>query len=98
MMNTGKIGVAMTTYNRREVALNAIDKWRSYMPDNSIIIIVDDGSTTPFPNATFRFARNKGIAVAKTSALNCLLMQDVNTFFWLMMIFGLSRLIGGVHI
>lgn len=73
MMNTGKIGVAMTTYNRREVALNAIDKWRSYMPDNSIIIIVDDGSTTPFPNATFRFARNKGIAVAKNKCLELLI-------------------------
>jgi glycosyltransferase involved in cell wall biosynthesis len=67
-----KIGVAVTTKNRRSIALKCVEQWRNFLPDGAKFIVVDDNSDEPFPDADFRFERNAGIAVAKNKCIELL--------------------------
>ena len=74
-----KIGIGITTRNRREVAEKSIREIRKFAPKNSKIIIVDDASDLPFKGATFRFQYQAGIAKAKNKCLE--LLDDCDYLF-----------------
>ena len=63
------IGVAITTHNRRDIARDTVGKWKAMLPDGAVIVVIDDASAIPFPNADYRFNENVGIAKAKNKSL-----------------------------
>ena len=67
-----RVGVGVTTHNRRESLTEALGNIRKYLPPGAKLVVVDDASTVPAPNADFRFERNVGIAVAKNKRLELL--------------------------
>jgi GT2 family glycosyltransferase len=75
------IGVAITTHNRRDVALETVAKWKSMLPDEAVIIVVDDASVEPYPNADHRFDVNVGIAKAKNKCIELLIDKGCNELF-----------------
>jgi glycosyltransferase involved in cell wall biosynthesis len=74
-----KIGIGITTRNRRDVANDTISKIKAQSPRGSKIVIVDDASTDPFLKATFRFPFQMGIAKAKNKCLE--LLDDCDYIF-----------------
>jgi GT2 family glycosyltransferase len=75
------IGVAITTHNRRDVALDTYAKWKSMLPDDAHIVVVDDASDEPYPNADYRFDLNVGIAKAKNKCIELLIDKGCNELF-----------------
>jgi GT2 family glycosyltransferase len=75
------IGVAITTHNRRDVAVETVAKWKSMLPNGAVIIVVDDASTEPYPNADYRFNVNVGIAKAKNKCIELLIDKGCNELF-----------------
>jgi glycosyltransferase involved in cell wall biosynthesis len=73
------IGIGITTRNRREVAQDTINRIRSLAPKGSKIVIVDDASDVPYPNADYRFPFQAGIARAKNKCLE--LLRDCDYIF-----------------
>lgn len=73
------IGIAISTHNRKEMAEHTISQIKKYAPKNSRIVIVDDASVIPYPNTTYRFENNVGIATAKNKCLE--LLQDCDYIF-----------------
>lgn len=83
-----KIGIGITAHNRQEelnICLKNMDEW---LPDNSIIVVVDDASITPLNtsgifhyNIIHRFDKNVGIARAKNKCLELLQKQGCTDFF-----------------
>jgi glycosyltransferase involved in cell wall biosynthesis len=65
------IGVAITTHNRRDTALDTVAKWKALLPNGAIIVVVDDASIDPYPDADHRFDVNVGIAKAKNKCTSC---------------------------
>lgn len=76
--HTPRIGIGITTRNRADIASHSIAEIRRLTP-NAKIVIVDDASTTPFPDATYRFTENAGIARAKNKCLE--LLADCDHIF-----------------
>jgi glycosyltransferase involved in cell wall biosynthesis len=66
------IGIAVTTKNRRDIALRCVSEWEKYLPQESKFIIVDDNSDEPFLGADYRFEKNAGIAIAKNKCIELL--------------------------
>jgi glycosyltransferase involved in cell wall biosynthesis len=72
-----KIGVAITTKNRREVFNKTLLEWWGYepIPNEYRLFVVDDGSDIPFTNENgyadyyYRFEQSVGIARAKNKCL-----------------------------
>lgn len=64
-----KIAVCITTHNRYSVFKETYDNVESNLPENAKLIVVDDCSDTPVPEATYRFDKNVGVAVAKNKCL-----------------------------
>jgi GT2 family glycosyltransferase len=75
------IGIAITTHNRRDTALQTFDKWKSMLPDGAIIIVVDDASDEPYPNADYRFDLNVGISKAKNKCIELLIERGCDELF-----------------
>jgi hypothetical protein len=75
------IGVAITTHNRRDVAFETISKWKAMLPDGAVIVVVDDASAEPFPNADYRFNENVGIAKAKNKCIELLINKGCDELF-----------------
>jgi hypothetical protein len=74
-----KIGIGITAKDRltsTELCLASIKKFSP----NCQIVLIDDGSEVPIPNATFRFERSVGIAKAKNK---CLELLDENDYIFL---------------
>ncbi|AWH14492.1 glycosyltransferase [Mycobacterium phage TChen] len=69
--STQSIGVGVTTRNRRDVAEHTIERIRRHTPA-ARIVIVDDASDEPFPDATHRFEERAGIARAKNKCMELL--------------------------
>ena len=42
-----RIGVAISTMNRRDLLERALEHWEKFIPDGSVLVIVDDASTDP---------------------------------------------------
>lgn len=85
-MNTGKIGIGITTHNRPEVLKNTIENILRWAPQG-VLCIVDDASTIPVVNPlpgnirSYRFESNVGIARAKNKALELLYNAGCEHFF-----------------
>ncbi|MDR2274361.1 MAG: hypothetical protein LBF27_25865 [Sphingobacterium sp.] len=76
-----KIGIAITTRNRRNIADITISQWQRFAPKNSIIAIVDDASDIPYPGATLRFDTQQGIAKSKNACIYLLLNAGCTDIF-----------------
>ena len=74
-----KIALAITTHNRYEVFKKSYSMWKKFLPKGAKLIVVDDGSDIPVPEASFRFAKPRGIAVAKNKCFE--LMGDADFYF-----------------
>lgn len=75
------IGIGITTHNRREILVQALEKHKEFRPPDSVFIVVDDASTTPYTDATFRFDQRVGISRAKNKCLQLLAEAGVEHFF-----------------
>lgn len=73
-----KIGVGVTTHDRRDVAYKTIKTIQDRTPEAHRIVVVDDGSIDPYPGA-YRFEDNVGIATAKNKCLE--LLDDCDHVF-----------------
>lgn len=65
------IGIGITTRNRRKIALITVSEWLRLLPDGAKLVVVDDASDEPFPNA-YRFEQNVGISTAKNKCIELL--------------------------
>lgn len=74
-----KISIAITTHNRYDVFSETYKNIKKHLPKGSTLIVVDDGSDIPVKEATFRFDKAQGIAVAKNKCLE--LMGDADYYF-----------------
>lgn len=66
-----KIGIGITTFNRNTQLTDTFKRIKELSPDVKIVI-VDDGSRIPVPEATFRFDVNQGAPIAKNKCLELL--------------------------
>lgn len=64
-----KIAICITTHNRYDVFKETYENVKSNLPKDSKLIVVDDCSDTPVPEATYRFDKNVGVAVVKNKCL-----------------------------
>lgn len=76
-----KIGVAITVQDRVGVSDITVSRWKALLPKGAALVIVDDASEKPYPQATYRFEKNVGIARAKNKCLELLEDQGVTDFF-----------------
>jgi glycosyltransferase involved in cell wall biosynthesis len=74
------VGLAYTTHNRPKLAKHAIAQARRFTP-NTLIVVVDDGSSIPFEGATFRSEEPRGIARAKNKCLELLMAAGIEHMF-----------------
>lgn len=77
-INPAKIGIGFTTHNRHDLIKKAVILAKKYTPDAKIVV-VDDASSKPVENATYRFNKNVGIAKAKNKCLE--LLDDCDYIF-----------------
>lgn len=68
MLDHTAIGVGVTVHNRHDTATETITHWRKMLPASARLVVVDDGSTVPFPAADLRLP-GVGIAAAKNACL-----------------------------
>lgn len=76
-----KIGIGITERNRYELFKNSYDELHKFLPNNAVVVVVDDASNKPVPEATFRFENNVGISVAKNKCLELLYLQGCEHIF-----------------
>lgn len=67
-----KIGIGITTHNRRDIFNKTYLQIRRFAPRNSKIVVVDDGSNIPLKIANIRNEKPKGIAASKNACLRLL--------------------------
>lgn len=79
----GKIGIAITEHNRYAMFKKCYDNVLKYAPEGAEIVVVDDASRPPVKEATYRFDKNVGIAVAKNKCLELLYKRGCEHFFLL---------------
>lgn len=72
------IGVGITTRDRRDAFNKTLGEIKRLTSDAKIVV-VDDASKVPAPEATYRFEKNAGIARAKNKCLE--LLQDCEHIF-----------------
>lgn len=75
------IGVGITTRNRRDIFTRSLTEWRRHMPPSATLVVVDDASDDPCPDATHRFDQQVGVARAKNKALELLMDAGVEHLF-----------------
>ena len=76
---TASIGIGITTHNRSQQFNKTYSVIRELAPLGAKIVVVDDCSASPVPEATYRFNENVGIARAKNKCLE--LLQDCDHIF-----------------
>jgi hypothetical protein len=69
---TSRIGVAITTRNRNDILERTRKEHLKHLPPGAKLVVVDDASATPVPDADYRFEKNAGIARAKNKCLELL--------------------------
>lgn len=67
-----RIGVGISTHNRRVTADETIEEWRRRLPAGAVMVVVDDASEVPFPDADYRFEETAGVARTKNKCLELL--------------------------
>jgi len=75
------VGIGITTFNRNAQLTNTLERIKRHTPEDVKIVIVDDASEIPVSEATFRFNKNQGAAVAKNKCLE--LLDDCEHIFLL---------------
>lgn len=80
-IDCSKIGIGITTHNRTTFFNKSYEEIKRLAPKGSTIVVVDDASKQPVPNATYRFNENVGIARAKNKCLELLYLQGCEHFF-----------------
>ena len=75
------IGIGICTHNRPELFRKGLAAHKRLAPPDSVLVIVDDASAAPVPEADFRFEEQAGIARAKNKALELLAEHGVQHFF-----------------
>lgn len=78
---TEKIGIAITTHNRYDTFLKSYQEIKRLAPKDAVIVVVDDASAKPVPEATFRFKENAGIAAAKNKCFELLYLAGCEHLF-----------------
>lgn len=74
-----KIGIGITTFNRNAQIVDTLKRIRQLTPDDVKLVVVDDGSKRPVPEADFRFSKNQGAPIAKNKCLE--LLEDCDHIF-----------------
>lgn len=77
----GKIGIAITSFNRPSVIENSVNHWQQLAPKGAEIVVVDDGSAEPYPWADYAFPSNAGIAAAKNKCIEILMERGCTHLF-----------------
>lgn len=67
-----KIGIAITERDRYDIFKKSYDEIKMYLPKGAVLVVVDDASSIPVKEATYRFEKNVGIAVAKNKCIELL--------------------------
>lgn len=75
------VGVGVTTHNRPVELAATLKRIRAVLPQGAKLVVVDDGSTEPAKDATYRFERNVGIARAKNKCLELLVDEGCDQLF-----------------
>ncbi|MGK4567838.1 glycosyltransferase family 2 protein [Flavobacterium sp. 3HN19-14] len=76
-----RIGVAITEHNRYDVFKKSYVEIKKHLPPGAFLVVVDDASSTPVKEATFRFNKNVGIAAAKNKCIELLMNADCEHLF-----------------
>ena len=74
-----KIGLGITTHNRSLLFKETYRRINRFLPDNAKLVVVDDGSRHKVREATFRFEKPQGVAVAKNKCFQ--LLEDCDYIF-----------------
>lgn len=72
---TPPIGIGITTLNRRTMLKRTLKKMSRYTPAGVPIVVVDDGSDTPYRLADHRNETPQGVANAKNHCLRLLMAK-----------------------
>lgn len=75
------IGIGITTHNRYDIFKKTLEEINRLAPANAKIVVVDDASDKPVPEATYRFNQNAGIARAKNKCFELLYNAGCEHFF-----------------
>lgn len=75
------IGVGITTHNRRDIFDYCYTRWREHLPVGAVLVVVDDASEVPCPDATYRFDENVGAPQAKNKALELMMNAGCEHLF-----------------
>ena len=75
----GKIGIGIITHNRPDVFRATLKRIKNTLPAGAKLVVVDDASEVPCPDATYRFKKNVGIATAKNKCFE--LLDDCEHIF-----------------
>lgn len=81
--NQQKIGIGITEHNRPDMFAKCYESVIKLAPAGSTIVVVDDASTKPLPQATYRFNSNVGIAAAKNKCFELLYKAGCEHIFLL---------------
>ena len=72
-----KLGVAISTRNRRSLLERALKAWRQYLPIDAELVVVDDASDVPVPPAddmlVIRHENRLGVAMTKNDGIAALM-------------------------
>lgn len=69
-----RIGVAISTHDRRDVFTESVDRWRQNMPAGARLVVVDDASREPVPDiagvdSVIRHDYRRGVAMVKNRCI-----------------------------
>lgn len=78
---TPRVGVAVTSRNRRDIFNKTISEFKRLLPDQAVLVVVDDASDDPIPEADYRFGYNAGIAAAKNKGIELLMTAGCEHLF-----------------
>lgn len=76
-----RVGIGITARNRPTILANTLDQLKLHTPPEFPVVVVDDASEVPLPQATARFDENVGIARAKNKCLELLDDAGCDHFF-----------------
>lgn len=84
-LSHSKIGIAITTHNRPDVLIPAIEQHMKYLPAGAALFIIDDGSNPPvMADDRFEIIRNdvsQGIVSSKNSSITVLIDAGCDHLF-----------------
>lgn len=71
--STPRVGIAVTVRDREDATRKCLEAIRTHTDPSVPVVIVDDASKVPHPEATYRFGTNVGIPAAKNKCLELLM-------------------------